>query len=431
MELSRYTKTYPHPDQPERVLLFSTRRGALLQVSHALLERIRCNDLSDKERDTLLRLGFLVADCEAEREEVLATFTRVNRDSRRFTAVVTLTLTCNLACPYCYEDPFRGDFTMSEETADLLVQRVTERMASGLDIVIDFYGGEALLALPLLKSIAERLKLLAGQHGVAFEFNLVTNGTLLNRPTVRELAELGLKKAKLTLDGPREIHDRQRPFVSGRGSFDAIVANIAATWDLVALQVGGNFTRDNYHRFPEMLDHLSGAGITPDMLQMVVFAPVTPKSDGSGIGDFSATCACSSEPWLIEASLYLREETLRRGFNAPKPAPAGCMIEFANDLVVGYDGGLYKCPAFMGQEELRIGSLAEGVGDYRTSHGLDAWKCDECLACPYLPLCFGGCRFLRRLASGAIDGVDCRREFFDKTLEKMIRQDLELRAPRK
>ena len=63
----------------------------------------------------------------------------------------TLTLECNLACPYCFEDPFRGRFVMSAETADLLVQRLTERMAAGLDVTVDFYGGEALMALPLLK----------------------------------------------------------------------------------------------------------------------------------------------------------------------------------------------------------------------------------------------------------------------------------------
>jgi uncharacterized protein len=44
------------------------------------------------------------------------------------------------------------------------------------------------------------------------------------------------------------------------------------------------------------------------------------------------------------------------------------MIEFKNDLVVGYDGALYKCPAFMGGETLRIGSLADGVGDYAQCH---------------------------------------------------------------
>jgi uncharacterized protein len=100
------------------------------------------------------------------------------------------------------------------------------------------------------------------------------------------------------------------------------------------------------------------------------------------------------------------------------------MIEFANDVVVGYDGGLYKCPVFMGHEELKVGTLAKGIGDYRQSHNLDAWKNNECLECAYLPLCFGGCRFFRKLQTGAIDGVDCRRAMLDASLETLVRQDL-------
>ena len=76
---------------------------------------------------------------------------------------------------------------------------------------------------------------------------------------------------------------------------------------------------------------------------------------------------------------------------------------------------------------MRIGSLAEGVTDYRQSHNLDMWKTDECLECAYLPLCFGGCRFFRRLTTGAMDGVDCRRAMYDATLERIVRQDLEPR----
>ena len=95
--------------------------------------------------------------------------------------------------------------------------------------------------------------------------------------------------------------------------------------------------------------------------------------------------------------------------------------------MIGYDGGIYKCPVLMGQDEFQVGTLADGVNDYTQSHNLNVWKNDECLDCAYLPLCFGGCRFLRKLQTGAIDGVNCRRDLLDATLEKIVRQDLELR----
>jgi uncharacterized protein len=261
---------------------------------------------------------------------------------------------------------------------------------------------------------------------VTFAFNIISNATLLTREVVEELLPLGLTAVRTTLDGPRDIHDRQRPFVSGTGSFDVIVANIKQTLELVQIDLGGNYTAENYRRFPEMLDHLLAEGIAPGRFKAVGFSPVMPKADGSVPGDFSTACASTEESWVIEAGLFLREETMRRGFTVPKLRTGACMIEFANDLVVAYDGSLYRCPVFMGQEEMRIGSLAEGISDYSRSHNLDVWKTDECLECAYLPLCFGGCRFFRKLKTGAIDGVDCRRAMLDASLERLVRQDLEL-----
>ena len=425
MELTCYIKTFPSRIQPDRVLLYNTRRCALLEVSNGLLERIHSGGLSEKEQETLTKLGFLVQSHAEEREEMRTCFERINRDSQRFRIVAALTLDCNLACPYCYEGNFRGRFSMDDATADLLVLRLIERMDEVKTVSVSFYGGEPLMALPMLRRIAGELSGAAKERKTTFEFSLVTNGTLLTRSVVEELLPLGLKGAKLTLDGPPVIHDQQRPFVSGCGSFDTILANIKATWDLLVLQVGGNYTRHNYRQFPELLDMLLEESITPEMLEKVVFTPVTPRSDGSvASGDLSAVCACSDEPWMIEASMFLREEILRRGFTTLKFKPSACMIEFENDLVVGYDGGLYKCPAFMGDEKLRIGSLVEGAEKYGSSHNLDNWKCDECLDCSYLPLCFGGCRFLRRLRTGTIDGVDCRRTYFDAALEEIIVQDM-------
>lgn len=250
MELTRYLKVYPCPGKPGRVLLYGTRRCALLEVSEALLERTRSGGLAEQEQETLARLGFMTPSHTEEREELRSSFDRVNRDSRSFNAILTLTLDCNLACPYCYEESFRGHYAMSSATADLVVAQLSARMAAGLSVSVSFYGGEALMALPLLKHIAGRLGDAARESGVTFDFNLVTNGTLLTHKTVEELLPLGLSGAKLTLDGPQDIHDQQRPFVSGKGSFELIVANIKATADLLSLQVGGNYTGTIITVFP-------------------------------------------------------------------------------------------------------------------------------------------------------------------------------------
>ena len=448
MDLTRYHKAYSCQEKPDRILLVATRRCAVLELSTALWERISTGgELSEQDQATLVRLGVLVPDRDAEREEMRSTFEVINAESRHYSVTVTLSLECNLACPYCFEDPFRGHFVMSAETADLLVQRLTERMSAGYDVTVDFYGGEALMRLDLLMDSAGRLAAAAVAHGVTFDFNLFSNGVLLTPQTVHRLLPLGLAGVRLTIDGPPDVHNVQRPFVSGSASFEIILANLVAVHKLVPVDLGGNYTRHNYQRFPELLDILIEAGIEPARMKEVSFSPVMPKADGSMAGDLGSACACTAEPWAIEAALFLRGEVIRRGFPVAKIKPSACMIEFANDLVVGYDGSIYKCPVFMGQEEMRVGSLQDGLlpftlpqpspikgGGFSSSpaveggssepYNLNLWKNDECLECAYLPLCFGGCRFFRKLNTGAIDGTDCRQAMLDNSLERYIRQDV-------
>jgi uncharacterized protein len=194
--------------------------------------------------------------------------------------------------------------------------------------------------------------------------------------------------------------------------------------------VGGNYTRENYREFPRLLDFLLAEGLTPDRISLVKFDPVIRSGGEFPLPEFNKGCASLDEPWLIEASLFLREEILKRGFHTSRVGPAACMIESCNDLVVNWDGILFKCPAFLGWKEMSIGSLESGIRDYTVSHNLDVWKKDECLDCAYLPLCFGGCRYLKLLRNGRIDDVDCRKAFLDETLETFVRQDLKYQTKR-
>jgi len=427
MHLSRYLKVYPSQDRPDQFLLYSTLRGSLATVSGETLRSVEAGSASGAEVETLVRLGMVVADPDREKEQMRGMLDRVNGGNRVFRAIVVLNLDCNLDCCYCYEEDFRGNHYLSESTAALLVDTlVRERISRGTDVALSFYGGEPLLSQGMIRRISGPLREAAREHGVAYSFSLVTNGTLLDRGTAEQLLPLGLKGVKFTLDGPREIHDGQRPYASGAGSFDTIRDNIRAIWDLVPVQLGGNFRQENFRAFPRMLDDLIGCGITPEKLALVQFTPVIPKAGCSA----SSGCASSDEPWLVEALLFLREEILARGFTTSKPKVSACIVELEHNMVVNWDGSLYKCPAFIGTQGLSIGTLEGGVTDYGSSHSIANWQTESCLDCAYLPLCFGGCRFLTLLKGRNLSEVDCRRAFLDATLEQFLQQDFARRPPR-
>jgi len=425
MRLSRYVKTYPCCENPSQSLIFSTRWLSKILVPHSVLHSIEAENLSPEIKHTLCRLGFLVPDPEAERLEMLDAMEEANRRSKecRLTAVVNLD--CNLACRYCFEGNRKGKHHMSGGTAKALIEFAAKNcIERGKELSVYFYGGEPLLSLDLIREISRKLKQAAESKGAGFSSALITNGTLFTGKVAEELAELGLKSAKITLDGPRENHDYWRPFVSGKGSFDAIINNLKDVCGLVKVQTGGNFTQDNYRQFPQLLDLFLDRGITPDKLAAVVFAPITKTLGEYVTPEFSDGCVSPDEPWLVDAAIFLREETLRRGFPTPKVISAACFIECRDNFIVNHDGSIYKCPAFIGRKDHEIGNLWNGVRDYREALNLNVWKKDRCLDCAYLPLCFGGCRFFRLLQHDNINDVQCRKSFFDATLEAFLRQDI-------
>jgi uncharacterized protein len=425
MKLSRYIKQYPSEEDKDSIVLFSTKRASAVLVPSTLIHDIENNSLSEEEQETLFGLGLLVRSDEEEKKEMLDFIQRLNVQNRTLIATVVLNLDCNLGCRYCFEGTRKGKLYLSDETADKFVNFVKQSDLSNKDeIKITFYGGEPLLSTERIVSISEKILSFAERKGRKYSFSLMTNGTLLTPGVVKRLAPLGLKNAKVTLDGPEYIHNNFRPFKSGGGSFDVIVRNIKDACDTIHVEIGGNYTKDNYREFPRLLDFLVAAGLTPDKIPMVRFDPVVNENSAFALPDFNDGCSSSREPWLIDASLHLREEILQRGYRTQKITPAPCIVELYDSIMMDYDGALYKCPVLIGRKDYRVGGITTGMTDYRASHALDNWKNEDCLACAYLPLCFGGCRYMKLLQDGTTRGVNCRKEYFDKTLARFVAQDI-------
>jgi uncharacterized protein len=425
MKLSRYSKTYPSPEDPESVILFSTKRASAVLVPKDLVEDIEAGRLSEEEQAGLAELGLIVRSDDEERQELLSYIQDLNAQSRSVKFIVVMNLDCNLACRYCFEGARKGKHYLSEEVAARFVDFVKTRDYTDKDdIKIAFYGGEPLLSADRIADISEQIKSFAENRGMRYLFSLVTNGVLLIPQTVKRLLPLGLRSAKVTLDGPKEVHDAFRPFRNGAGSFDTILRNVEEVSGLIKVQVGGNYTQDNYREFPRLLDLLIDRGLGPERIAAIKFDPVVNESSEFALPDFRDGCDSMDEPWVAGASVFLREEVLKHGYKAPKIMPSPCLMEHDDSFVVNLDGVLYKCPGLIGRQGCRSGDLLSGPGECRTSHGLDDWKNDECLACAYLPLCFGGCKYLKLVREGAMGGVNCQKTYLDRVLAELVAQDI-------
>jgi len=431
MPLTPYLVSFPLPDKPTQNLLFATKTGALVLLPEETFAALQRGEVAAGDHDALVEMGFWVKDQEEEQQQLLQYLDEVNRLNPGLTVAVILGMECNFACRYCYEGAQKGQQAMTGDTANQLVAYLKERFKPGMKkLHFDFYGGETLLYKKRIIDLARQLKPFVEERGGVFSFNLVTNGSLLTPQVVEDLNPLGLDGVKVTVDGPPDLHNYFRPFKSGEGSFDVIVKNLAAISSMTNIRLGGNYTSDNYRHFITVLDLLAERGVKPESIELVNFNPVMKVNDKIAMNEYSGGCAGLHEPWLIEAEPFIREEIFRRGYPLAEPGPSPCAVEVDDAFTVHYDGSLYKCAVLIGHEQYKIGDVENGVNSEKglQNHSIGHWQREEkCRQCRYLPLCFGGCRYMAYQRDGHMGNVDCKKEFLDATMETTLLQELKYR----
>ncbi|WP_028583407.1 geopeptide radical SAM maturase [Desulfogranum mediterraneum] len=427
MQLSPYLTSHRHPSIPGQVLLFSTKTGALVLLPEEDFQALNRGDQTNAYGAELTKLEFLVADREAEYRAMQGYMEAINRDNPNLTLAIVPGMECNFRCSYCFEGQQKGAKAMDDPTSEQLVAFIKKRFRPGKKkLILQFYGGEPLLYTRQILALARRLKPFVEEQGAALVLDLISNGSLLSPELVAELTPWGLDGVKVTLDGPPANHDRLRPFKSGAGSFAVIVDRLARICTQTKIRLGGNYTRESYQDFATVLDLLAERGISPERVEGVSFNMVMQVSDPISASDYRGGCSSINEPWLGQAALHVRREVLKRGYPVAELQPEPCGVEMDDAYTVHYDGSLYKCITWVGHEQYRIGDIWQGLDRaYQRSHHLFHWQREEeCQRCRYLPLCFGGCRYMAYQRDGHMGRVDCRRPFFEANLETMLLQDL-------
>lgn len=150
----------------------------------------------------------------------------LNRKLGRITLV--LTEKCNLRCRYCvYSGKYRyhrkhSARTMSEEVMKKAVDFYFSHSRDNEEKNISFYGGEPLLNFGLLKKCVRYVR---GKHSESTNFNMTINGTMLNEDIIHFLVEHRFSLL-ISIDGPGDIHNRNRVFKNGVGSFRRVFSNL-------------------------------------------------------------------------------------------------------------------------------------------------------------------------------------------------------------
>ncbi|MBQ9480514.1 MAG: His-Xaa-Ser system radical SAM maturase HxsB [Selenomonadaceae bacterium] len=170
--------------------------------------------------DASLRANKFIID-ESQLDETVDEYRRLNAGlfSAARLHIFVLTLACNLECLYCqaeYNCP--GSSAMSVETAE---RAVDFALASPDELLnFEFQGGEPLLNFTALRTIVEYTNRNKGDKSV--QFSLVTNGQAMTDDILEYLIEHEIS-VTFSIDGPKYVHDKNRPTKDGSSNFDRVM----------------------------------------------------------------------------------------------------------------------------------------------------------------------------------------------------------------
>jgi len=311
---------------------------------------------------------------------------------------------CNLRCKYCFagQGAYHGErMNMPIEVAKAAVDFLIEKSGNRHTLEIDFFGGEPLMNMQVLKDTVSYIEEQSVKHNKKFKLTATTNGILLNKEISDYLNEK-MDNVVMSVDGRKSVHDNARPTPNGKGSFDLIIdkfkyfRSIRSNKDYF---IRGTFTHENLDFSSDVL-FINELGFDQISMEPVVL----PQSDPMAITEKDLPVLLQEYENLVTEYIKRRKNKsswfsffhfLVELENGPcyKKRLVGCGAG-GEYLAVTPDGNIYPCHQFAGEKDYLLGNiidkkLNENIREiFKNSNLTTKPVCKKCWARYH---CSGGC----------------------------------------
>lgn len=399
-----------------------------------------------EERKRLLARGHLTESPEAEIEDLklMAGYYRKYYAESELDLLILPTYDCNFRCPYCFERHrlSRGEEwlsrTMSKEMVDAIFNAVEREKERGVKArSCQLYGGE-----PFLEKNKELVRYIVQKASDAgMTLSAVTNGYSLECFSDL-LDKYPFESMQITLDGVKEDNDRLRVYTGGGGSFEKILENTClAVSKGIKVSIRINTGLSNLERVHLLKKVFENRGLTNSPGFNYYFAP----TKGESQSDTNSTLSCRE---IVEALIqngFEKKEamehvshygTYMRGIRKLidkqeyfRPVDSHCGAEKMMYLI-DPEGSIYTCWDFAAVENMRVGRVDMENDKFAYNFTLLQWnlrnvlKMPECMKCPYVFVCKGGCAACAYRETGNISKPYCGeiKEIFYESATEICRE---------
>lgn len=323
---------------------------------------------------------------------------RLEEKKKVLALTIIPTYQCNFKCIYCWENTKNQNDNMNEESQAKLVNFIYDKIKIASSLDIDWFGGEPLLAYDAIKNLLINIDRICKENRKPYSCSLTSNGYALTEDKVRFLVKHHTHFFQITLDGDKELHNRNRPLKNGGETYDIILQNLKNIRDnikeqyfrvLIRLNVTEETTRNTKEYF-EMIEK----EFSKDRRFLVYIQGVEKHNEIK----FEEMYGKYLERHEVTESLYdicIEKKIMTSTLKMLTPGDLMCKAMHDNSIFINSKCEIYKCDMDMQRNHVSyMGSLFES--DKIELHGekFDYWKkvmnkldyCDDCLL---LPLCCG------------------------------------------
>jgi uncharacterized protein len=219
-----------------------------------------------------------------------------------------------------------------------------------------------------------------------------------------------IEQVQISIDGPKEVHDRRRIHLGGESSFERILKNVPLVLEGTdaEIQLRVHVDPANIHLFEETLAIFGREGWL-NHPQVVIYANTVYEKDKFGnvrsridntqiharLRELAAAYSnvCTSAPAVHSRRAFERVFALGERLQV---TGTYCAANTGN-YIFAPDGQIYACWESVGKPCSRIGSYMSNAGVSLDNAAVQKWfhrsvaRIPECLTCSYALVCGGGC----------------------------------------
>ena len=394
--------------------LVTTNSGSFIALSKKEYFDFVHSNFDEKLFKKLEEKGVIIT--EENEDKIINEFRKKNSFLYQGTSlhIIIVTLRCNLMCTYCQASRKSVDaknYDMDKETARKTVDFIFQSPSNAISV--EFQGGEPLLNYPVVKEIIEYANKLNKKYKKYLSFTIVSNLTVINDEMLDFLIEnrVGICTS---LDGPKEVHDKNRKYSGGKGSYDNVVSGINKIKNrkspniYYAVLPNALMTATKYslNKHKEIVDEYVKYGF-----HTIFFRCVSKLGCASNVWDEIGVTGeefvefyKKGIDYIVKNKIPIRERLttiiLKKILTGKDPgfldlrSPCGAAI---GQLAYNYDGSVYSCDeGRMVGDLFKLGTVNQSYKEILTSNETcsligssvnDIYLCDNCVFKPYCGVC--------------------------------------------